>query len=221
MGAKKFRSFAKTDYGITYSEQESYRTRDRFFETYSGLVAWHDRARQEVRANGFVRALHGAIRHLPSIYSNDPAMVASAERMAINSPVQRFGSDLGLMAMVRFSAQADPNLFRITGFVHDALVMEVRDGHEQEGIEALIWAMGTPMLEEWFGIRAPLPILADAEIGLNGGELLEFSDLPDPDQRPDWFNALGFDRVTPTKPMWWDDDLERDPERLIAQHAAR
>jgi DNA polymerase I-like protein with 3'-5' exonuclease and polymerase domains len=217
MGARKFRSFAKTDYDVTYTEQESYRTRDAFFSLYSGLEPWHASTREFVRQNGYVRALHGAVRHLPSIWSNDPAIVAESERQAINSPVQRFGSDLGLMAMARFSAQADPNLFRIIGFVHDALVMEVRDGHEQEGIEALLWAMQSNPLTEWFGITPPLPITAEADIGINGGQMLEFADLPSLEERPEWFRELGFDSVVPTKPEWWNDQVEQEWVHLTNQ----
>lgn len=210
MGAKKFRAFAKTDYGVDYTEQESYRTRERFFELYQGLEPWHVRTREFVRAHGHVRALHGAVRHLPSIWSNDQSISSGAERQAINSPVQRFGSDLGLMAMARFSAQADPDLYRIIGFVHDALVMEVRDGYEQGGVSALLYAMESNPLEEWFGITPPLPILADAEIGLNGGGLLEFADLPPLEERPEWFLGLGFDTVSAVKPDWWDDQKEEE-----------
>lgn len=210
MGAKKFRAFAKTDYGVDYTEQESYRTRERFFELYQGLEPWHVATREFVRANGYVRALHGAVRHLPSIWSNDQGISSGAERQAINSPVQRFGSDLGLMSMARFSIQADPDLFRIIGFVHDALVMEVRDGYEQEGINALLYAMESNPLELWFGLNPPLPLLADAEIGLNGGGLLEFADLPPMEERPEWFNSLGFDQVCATKPDWWDTAKEEE-----------
>lgn len=210
MGAKKFRAFAKTDYGVDYTERESYQTRERFFDLYRGLEPWHARTRDFVKANGHVRALHGAVRHLPSIWSNDSAISSGAERQAINSPVQRFGSDLGLMAMARFSAQADPNFFRIIGFVHDALVMEVRDGYEQEGINALLYAMETNPLEDWFGITPPLPIKADAEIGLNGGNLLELGDLPPVEERPEWFLDLGFDEVSATRPEWWDMQIEEE-----------
>lgn len=208
MGAPKFRSFAKTDYGVDYTEAEAEQARRIFFETYAYLQRWHRSMREQVQRNGFVRALHGARRNLPSITSNDEVTRSLAERQAINSPVQRFGSDLGLIAMVRFAQQADPNLYRILGFIHDALVMEVRDGHEQEGIEALLWVMENPPLEDWFGIRAPLPIRAEAEIGLNAGDMLEFAELPAEDRRPEWFRAMGFDRVTPTKPAWWNDALD-------------
>ena len=217
MGWRKFKNFAKTDYGVTYTDAEAQTTRERFFSTYTRLPAWHDRMRAEAKRNGSVRSLHGALRHLPSMTSDDPMIVSSAERQAINSPVQRFGSDLGLVAMIRFSAQADPALFRIIGFVHDALVMEAREGHEKEGIESLLWTMNNPPLQDWFGLEAPLPILAEADIGINGGEMLELAELPEPGKRPTWFTELGWDTVSPTKPDWWDDTIDADPERLFAR----
>lgn len=216
MGATKFKMFAKTDYGVDYTVKEAHQVRERFFSTYKSLQGWHMQCRDTVKQLGYVRALHGAVRHLPSIYSNDEAIRSSAERMAINSPVQRFASDLGLMSMARFSAQADPNLFRTVGFIHDALVLEVRDGYEKEGIESLLWCMNNPPLKEWFDLTAPLPIKADAEIGLNNGAMLELGDLPDLDKRPDWFNAMGWDKVTPTKPSWWIDEIDADPARIFA-----
>jgi DNA polymerase I-like protein with 3'-5' exonuclease and polymerase domains/uracil-DNA glycosylase len=215
MGAKKFRAFAKTDYGVDYTEKESYETRERFFTLYSRLPDWHANMREQVKRDGQVRALHGAVRHLPSINSADEMIRSECERQAINSPVQRFGSDLGLMSMHRFSTQADPELFRIIGFVHDALVMEVRDGYEQEGVNALLWAMENNPLQDWFGITPPLPILAEADIGLHGGAMLEFADLPSVEDRPAWFNAMGFDRTQPAKPTWWDDNKEEEALQIF------
>jgi uracil-DNA glycosylase family 4 len=217
MGWKKFMAYAKTDYGVTYTEAEAKRTRQLFFATYSALNDWHIRMREQAKDGGFVRALHGAKRNLPSIFSADEAIKSGAERQAINSPVQRFGSDLGLLAMVAFSRQADPEMFRIIGFIHDALVMEVKIGHEVEGIEALLYAMQNPPLH-YFRINAPIPILAEADIGMNGGEMIELAELPPPDKRPDWFAGLGMEvrnidgkdvaMVEARKPEWWNDSLD-------------
>jgi hypothetical protein len=139
---------------------------------------------------------------------------SGAERQAINSPVQRFGSDLGLMAVIRFAKQADPNLFRVIGFVHDAVLVEARDGYERECMSSLVWAMENQPLEEWFGIRPPLPIKAEADVGINFGETLEMSELPPLDKRPEWFTDMGFDSFDPIKPDWWDDNRE---EEALAQ----
>jgi DNA polymerase I-like protein with 3'-5' exonuclease and polymerase domains len=210
MGWKKFMGYAKTDYGVTYTEKEAQEARERFFNLYTGLPAWHERMRDFAREHGYVRALHGAVRHLPSIKSNDKMIRSSAERQAINSPVQRLGSDLGMMAVIRFAMQADPELFRVIGFVHDAVLVEARDGYEQECMSALVWAMENQPMQEWFGINAPLPIKAEADIGINFGETLEMGELPPVEERPEWFRAMSFDSFEAARPEWWRDSKEEE-----------
>jgi uracil-DNA glycosylase family 4 len=221
MGWQKFMNFAKTDYGVTYTEKEAQQARERFFTLYSSLTTWHDRMRDFVRENGYVRALHGARRNLPSIFSNDKKIRSLAERQAINSPVQRFGSDLGLMAVIRFAAQANKELFRVIGFVHDAVLVEAREGHEQECMSALVWTMENQPLEEWFGIKPPLPLKAEADVGINFGETLEMSELPPVEKRPAWFNEMGFDSFTPERPDWWDDNVEEETMSQFAREFVR
>jgi uracil-DNA glycosylase family 4 len=220
MGPNKFREFAKTSYGVTYSQSEAEEARRRFFQTYGALPRWHDRMREFAGEHGMVRALHGAVRHLPSIFSTDEITRGGAQRQAINSPVQRFGSDLGLIAMIRFSQQADPGIMRLIGFVHDALVMEVKEGHEWDGISSLLWVMSNPPLQEWFGITPPLPITAEADIGMNGGDMIELAEVPD--EVPEWFANLGWERsasgaviIPAERPLWWRDDVDADFERSI------
>lgn len=220
MGWRKFMGYAKTDYGVTYTEREAQQTRDLFFQTYSGLPSWHERTREFAQRHGFVRGLHGAKRSLPSMFSNDPIVVSGAERQAINAPVQRFGSDLGLTALIRFTHCADPDLFRLTGFVHDALVLEVREGYEREGIGALLYAMESCPFEDWFGITPPLPIKADAEIGMNGGELFELAELPDRDKLPEWLVNLDPWTIGPEKPSWWQEiQIDTNPHHVEVYRA--
>ena len=208
MSAPGFRVYAKTDYGLDYSEAESEETRQLYFETYSGLPDWHDRQKAFARRHGYVEALHGARRHLPSINSTDSAIRALAERQAINAPVQRFGSDLGLIALIRFSAQIDPRVCRILAFVHDQLVAEVLEGHELEYASYLKWAMETPPLEAWFGpsCRPPLPILSEVDLGLASrgeasmGKMREAADMLKEGLIPH--------AVLAERPSFWRDDLD-------------
>jgi DNA polymerase I-like protein with 3'-5' exonuclease and polymerase domains len=220
MGAKKFKDYAKTQYDVEYTDAEAELARTRFFAKYARLEGWHKAMRTFVQNNGYVRALHGAVRHLPGINSTDKAIRGEAERQAINSPVQRLGSDLGLLALWRFSFQAPPDTMHLIGFVHDALVMEVRDGYEVEAASALLYAMEQPPLEEYFGIQAPLPIKAEADIGLNQGDMYEFAELPD--VLPEWLAAMNLPIVErdgkrvvdvhAERPSWWNDDW-REVER--------
>lgn len=224
MSWRKFKSFAKTDYGVDFTDEEAQESRETYFRTYAGLPDWHTRQRAFVRQHGYVRALHGAKRNLPGIFSTDEMMRALAERQAINAPVQRFASDLGLIALARFSMQCPEEEARILGFIHDALLMEVRIGREAEMASALKWCMENPPLEEWFGLEAPLPIKSEVDIGPDGGSMLEMADLPKPEKRPEWFNTLGIPvleqdgkyvaQIASEKPSWWSDD-EEEVRRLF------
>ncbi len=193
MGWRKFMIYAKTDYEVDYSERDAQDVRNKFFETYWGIPIWHKVMHQFAMDNGFVRSLHGAVRHLPGTKSEDGDIVAASLRYAVNSPIQRFGSDIGLVALNRFCAQADPNVMRIIGFIHDALVMEVREEVAEEGAQALRWTMESVDYQGMFGITPPIPILADIKIG--------------GDERPD----LGG-----LKPEWWNDDEEQAAAHYLA-----
>ena len=189
---RTFQAYAFTDYCVNYTEKEAQEARELFFDNYPGLVAWHARKKRFAHETGTSVALHGATRHLPSIRSTDPAMVALAERQAVNAPVQRFGSDLGLAALARFSAQADPEIYRIVAFIHDALIMEVPIEMAEEGAAYLRWSMESFPFQEWFDLTPPLPILAEPSIA-------------NP-EKPSLGNMIERPDIQPRKPSWWNDD---------------
>jgi uracil-DNA glycosylase family 4 len=169
MGWKTFRVYAKTDYGLNLSEEQSIAMRRAFFALYPRLEAWHKSMRAFVQLHGYVRGLHGALRRLPSIDSDDEGVRGDCERQAINSPVQRFASDLGLIGMFRFCENAPRDVVRPLAFIHDAAVLEAREDCVRECAGGIKWAMQTPPLEEWFGIKSPIPILADVSVGTSLG----------------------------------------------------
>lgn len=185
MGWRKFSAYAKISYGVDISDKEAERIRNRFFELYPRLRAWHNAMREFVRERAFVRAKHGARRNLPDIFSVDEAIRASAERQAINSPVQRLASDLGLIGAIRFHRDCDPKIARIVAFIHDALIVEVKKEHAMEVAAAMKWYMQTPPLKKWFDCECPLPIISDVSIGENLADMKELKDLRA--KKPKWF----------------------------------
>lgn len=187
MGWRKFMSYAKTDYGVTFTEDEAKEVRKTFFRKYPRLAKWHETMRGFVREYGYVRSLHGALRRLPSIYSNDEGVVSGAERNAINSPVQRFASDLGLIALARIVRDAPADMVKPVAFIHDALVCLVKEEYAHELAGNIKWYMETPPLEQWFGIKAPLPIQSDCSLGANLGEMEEYPDIEA--KQPEWAQA--------------------------------
>lgn len=184
MGARKFKDFAKTDYGLDFTEEESYALRRAFFARYSRLEIWHKTMRELVRSNGYVRSLHGAIRHLPGIKSNMEGIQAECERQAINSPVQRFASDIGLIGMTRISRDLPESWGGVEAFIHDAVITEVREDKADEACAQIKYMMETPPLESWFGLRMSVPIKADVSIGPDLGSQKEVKGLVA--VRPDW-----------------------------------
>ena len=99
MGWRKFKIYARDNYGVDLTDKEAEQWRDRFFQAYHSLPKWHSKQRRIVQSMGQVRSPIGRLRRLPDIYSTDKSKRAEAERQSINSPVQGFGSDLTILGM--------------------------------------------------------------------------------------------------------------------------
>lgn len=173
MGWRKFLVYAKTEYGIDYTDQEAQDIRTKFFGRYRALSAWHVAVRDFVREHGYVRCFDGRVRHLPAVVVDDDGIRSSAERQAVNSPVQGFGSDLGIMALARANSGLDKSKGRIVGFVHDAIIALAKIGHEMEVARELKHYMESNPLKEWFDFTSPIPIIADIKMGHNLAKMTE------------------------------------------------
>lgn len=177
MGWKKFIGYAKTQYGVEFTEEEAQHIRDGFFRKYPGLAKWHAKIRAEVRQNMQVRSYSGRIRHLPMIESEEEYIQQEAERQAINSPIQEFASSLGVMAMSRLDEEIDPECLRPVAFVHDAIYCYVKKEYLDWGARTLKWYMESNPIEECFGVRMKCPIVADVSFGENFGDTNELKGL--------------------------------------------
>lgn len=177
MGWRKFIVYAKTQYGVEFDEREAQRIRNGFFNRYNALPLWHQAVRDFVQEHGYVRSYSGRIRHLPMVWSDDDYIRGEAQRQAINSPVQNFASDLGVMSIARLEQEISDAYLAITGFVHDAIYAMVPVEYLEWGAKTLKYYMETNPLEEWFGVRMKVPIVADVGFGWNGGETYELEGL--------------------------------------------
>lgn len=185
MGASKFRDYAKASYELDVTDEQAEEMRAKFFRTYPALEGWHDGMRTFARKFGYVRALHGTLRRLPSINSSDRMVRSETERQAINSTVQRFASDIGLMAVSRLCRDTDWNLVRPLIFIHDAVVCEVRNDVAEQAKGWIKFYMENPPLEKWFNLRLPIPIRSDVSIGNSLGEMEECPGVIA--EAPPWF----------------------------------
>ena len=166
MGWKKFKIYARDNYGVDVTDKEAESHRKRFFETYSALPKWHLRMKRTVQLYGQVENLAGRIRHLPGINSSDPGVRAEAERQAINSGIQGFASgDLKAMAMVQIHNTLPRDLVKIKAEVHDSILFEIKNEYLNEALPQIKSIMENPPLFKDFKIDFSIPLVADIEIG--------------------------------------------------------
>ena len=180
MGAKKFKEYARDNYGIHLTDKEAAQYRDRFFATYNNLPKWHNKQRQIVKSLGQVRNPIGRIRRLPDIYSSDQGKKAEAERQSINSPVQGFGSDLTILGMTECLGYAaydngpeyelDRSRLFSVGTVHDATLYLIRNDYLMEALPKIKYKTEHPkVLSKVFQFEASIPIIVDLAIGRSWG----------------------------------------------------
>lgn len=179
MGWRKFIKTAFEKYGAVFTEDEARAVRAAFFEQFAGLQPWHAKQRRLVNQYGRVQSPIGRIRHLPDIYSPDEGVRAEAERQAINSPVQSFGSDMAVVSMVEINKRFRKEKIRghCVGLVHDAINFEIRDDHVAKALPIIKDTMqDMSIMERKFGIHVDVPIIADLKVGQHWGDAREITE---------------------------------------------
>lgn len=173
MGWRKFIGYAKTQYGVEFTEREAQNIRNAFFAKYHVLPKWHNATRDYVRQHKQVRSYSGRVRHLPMVDSDEDMIRGEAERQAINSPVQEFSSSLGVMAIARMEEEIDPQYLQIVGFVHDSVIAYAPKEYLDWAAKRMKHYMQSNPLNEVFGVRLRVPIISDVSFGENLGEVHE------------------------------------------------
>lgn len=163
---KKFKIYARDNYGVTVTDEEAQASREAFFELNPGFPKWHDKQRRFAQINGYVRSLSGRKRRLPAAMGGkDSPERREAQRQAINSPVQSFANELNLMAAIQMRKEFKKGWFRLVGTVHDAVLLEVRNDKVEHVYNRGLEIMSQPELLEDFEIELGVPIEAEAKIG--------------------------------------------------------
>lgn len=104
---------------------------DGYFNKFSGLAEYLENVKRETAQKGYTETFFGRRRYFPDINSKLPFMKASAERMAINAPIQGTGADITKLAMLHvdefIKSKKLENDVRLLLQVHDELVYEVKE----------------------------------------------------------------------------------------------
>jgi DNA polymerase-1 len=142
-----------------------------YFAAFPRLALYLDEVKAAAAREGFVSTHFGRRRYFDGIHSPIPFVRASAERMAINAPMQGTQADIVKLAMIRIYDWLQANGFghvQMLLQVHDELVFEIADADIAQcapKIKEIMEGVITP--EETRGI----PFLAEGKVGPNWGEM--------------------------------------------------
>jgi len=112
MGAAGLAAYATQQYGVEMTLEEATRFRERYFQAYRGVAAWHARAKREQPT--MVRSLSGRLRRVPK----------GALTNVLNSPVQGTGADILKKALLLLSRALRPLGGQIVAMIHDEILVE-------------------------------------------------------------------------------------------------
>ena len=124
-----------------------------------------DKTKAEAARKGYTETFFGRRRYFDGIRSPIPYVRASAERMAINAPMQGTAADIIKRAMIRLAEQIDVDQLPVKMImqVHDELVFEVKTSALDEVAELIRSTMeGAAILD--------VPLVVDVGTGRNWDE---------------------------------------------------
>ena len=105
-----------------------------YFERFGGIRDYLQKVVEEARKNGYTSTIMGRRRYLPDLNSDNRQARESAERMALNAPMQGSAADIIKQAMLNVDEllRASELKSRLLLQVHDELIFEVASGEEAD-----------------------------------------------------------------------------------------
>ncbi|MBM7279289.1 DNA polymerase I [Gordonia rubripertincta] len=124
---------------LKISREEAKDQMEAYFARFGGVRDYLHDVVAEARRNEYTATLFGRRRYLPDLNSDNWQRRQSAERMALNAPIQGTAADIIKVAMINVHKRfvAEKLTSRVLLQVHDELVVEVAPG-ERDAVEAAV-----------------------------------------------------------------------------------
>lgn len=124
---------------LKISTEEAKEQMDAYFDRFGRVRDYLHEVVEQARKDGYTSTVLGRRRYLPELDSSNRQVRESAERAALNAPIQGSAADIIKVAMIDVdrALKASELRSRMLLQVHDELVFEVADG-EREPLEALV-----------------------------------------------------------------------------------
>lgn len=154
--------------GEGISRQEAKDFIEKYFLIHKSIKQWLDNTKKVAHEKGYVETLFGRRRYFPEINSSNGMLVASAERQAINAPIQGTAADLMKLAMIHVHAGLSKvsKESKLLLQVHDELVVE----SPMDDVEKVSKYLKETMENVY---KLSVPIIVEVGVGKNWGETKE------------------------------------------------
>jgi DNA polymerase-1 len=139
---------------------------------YPGLAKWQDEVKKRAAVSCYTETWLGRRRYLLGIRSSDWGKKSFAERCALNTPIQGTAADILKLACGRIISGLPERLWlKPILQIHDELVFELPEDKADEAVVFIKECMETQPFPEF-----DVPIVAEASVGRNFGEMKEMED---------------------------------------------
>ncbi|SDW59136.1 MULTISPECIES: bifunctional 3'-5' exonuclease/DNA polymerase [Bacillota] len=139
---------------------------------YPGLAKWQDEVKKRAAVSCYSETWLGRRRYLLGIRSSDWGKKSFAERCALNTPIQGTAADILKLACGRIISGLPERLWlKPILQIHDELVFELPEDKVDEAVAFIKECMETQPFPEF-----DVPIVAEASVGRNFGEMKEMED---------------------------------------------
>ena len=139
---------------------------DLYFERYPSVLTYMEDTRQVAKEKGYVSTVYGRRLYLPEINASNGMRRKSAERAAINAPMQGTAADIIKKAMLAVDDWIETlpiDDVRMIMQVHDELVFEIKDSKLTEYKDKII-----SLMEQ--AVQLDVPLIVEAGVGENWDE---------------------------------------------------
>ncbi len=149
---------------------------NQYFAAFPRLAAYLEETKADAARKGYTETFFGRRRYFEGIKSHIPYVRASAERMAINAPIQGTSADLIKLAMVEIGEwikkeKVDEGVHLLLQ-VHDELVFEIKKAQVVACAKHIKEIMENTLSEKE---RKSIPFKVEGKSGTNWGDMAELT----------------------------------------------
>ena len=152
MGPRGLKYSAKHSYDVEMTLTEAKTFRNRFFEVYLGIRAWHRKSEQELKYTNKQRTLCGR----RFVWKDIPPSFT----VFINRQVQGTAADIAKIALGELSSALKKSGAKIIAMIHDEIIIEAPEANAAETariLQQIMEAAGREALKQ-------VPVVAEARI---------------------------------------------------------